>query len=639
MLSLDVEVLQRACGVCFWKVDLATSQVSTGPGWDRLLGLDSEHIPTSLAGWLDLFHPVDRAEVEAVLQLPRTGGTTVLEVRLRHRDGQWRWIRLKASAVDDQSLVGLGEEITESKLLSLRNEERRRAAEEALLRSEELYRGLYEHSTEHLFSVAVDENRLLRYEGLNPAHQRATGLKESDLAGREPSECLPPEVARHVEANYRRCLEEGRVIAYEEVLELPNGRITWMTQLIPLRNREGRIFRLFGICTDLTRLKDRERALRLAQRQESIGKLASGIAHDFNNLLTVIVCQLDLMKVELLNNPEMEEVVDEICEAARRAGELTRGLLNLSKPAEGERSSQDLLALVRRFQRILKNLVGQHISLRYELEAVAPVLAAPVQIDQLLLNLVGNAADSLGEKRGTITLRLAEQTLGEEALRALLPGQALQPGTYVTLEVTDDGPGVNPDLLPRIFEPRVSSKGDGRGLGLATVRNIVEEMRGGVSVRSQPGEGTSFKFFFPPAQAPAQAPVLESWTCAPSLSGRVLFASSDTALRRTLRDLFERMGLDCEEAAQTSELVSLLAISPARWDVVVIDVLREVELEPLFSAVTAVRPELPVLILSALPAGELLLKSTRPMPVGFLHKPFEPGELEKALARLLVGNQ
>ncbi len=202
-------------------------------------------------------------------------------------------------------------------------------------------------------AMLVDGEGGFRYEGLNPAHQRATGLRESDLKGKRPHECLPQEVADHVEANYRRCLDSQQMVAYEEELNLPNGRINWLTQLIPLRHSDGRIARLFGICTDLTRLKDQEKALRLAQRQESIGRLTSGIAHDFNNLLTVILCQLDCMEQELQSNPEMIESLGEIGEAARHAAELTRGLLTYSSQSEGKFAPQSLTQLITQFQRIL----------------------------------------------------------------------------------------------------------------------------------------------------------------------------------------------------------------------------------------------------------------------------------------------
>lgn len=450
--------LQLECEVCFWSLDLVTRNCQVGPGWQHWLGQASEINPSSLHDWLDMIHPVDRAEIEALLQLPPSRRAFELTVRLRHADGTWRWLRLKGRALEKRQLVrGVAEEITRQKGNSLRAEERRKAAEEALRRSEELYRSLYEQSTEHLFSVLVDGEGDFRYEGLNPAHQRATGLREADLKGRRPHECLPQEVADHVEANYRRCVESQQMVAYEEELNLPNGRINWLTQLISLRHCDGRIARLFGICTDLTRLKDQEKA----QRQESIGRLTSGIAHDFNNLLTVILCQLDCMQQELQSNPEMTESLAEIGEAARHAAELTRGLLTYSSQSEGKFAPQSLKQLVTQFQRILKNLVGPRVQLRYELETDRTVMGAPLQMSQLLLNLVGNASEALGSAGGVILVRVVEQSLGQNACQSLFPGQELQAGHFVALEVSDNGPGIPAEMLPGIFDRGVSSKGAG----------------------------------------------------------------------------------------------------------------------------------------------------------------------------------
>ena len=628
---------QERCEISFWSVDLDSQLCQVGPGWEEWLGLSSASRPVNLPGWLELFHPVDRADLEALLQQPRSQRAVALEVRMRHRDGNWRWFRLKGRAGRDlHRLAGIAEEITRPKGLALRAEERRKAAEEALRRNEELYRGLYEHSTEHLFSVAVDGQGQFRYEGLNPAHQRATGLREADLVGKRPHECLPQAVADHVEANYRRCWETGQTYSYEEELDLPNGRINWLTQLIPLLHHDGSIARLFGICTDLTRLKDQEKALRLAHRQESIGRLTSGIAHDFNNLLTVIICQLDLMGLELIKNPEMTELIGEIGEAARRAAELTRGLLAYAAGSEGKRSPQQPFQLVTRFQRVLKNLVGPRVELCYALESRSSILAVPVHLHQLLLNLVGNASEAIGSEPGTITVSLSDQELGASACQSLFPSQQLEPGEYVTLEVRDDGPGISQETVASIFEAGVSSKGEGRGLGLATVRDIVRSMGGGLTLHSQPGHGTAFKLFFPRCgAAPLEAAEVQSAVASPPLQGRALYCSGEPAFRRTLKEMCNRLSLDSQETTGPSELLSLLARSPEIFDILILDVADKLTQDQVLQALPALKPEARVLLMSHLPAGELLLGNSYGAPSAFLSKPFEMVEFERCLRRLL----
>ncbi|MBS2038121.1 PAS domain S-box protein [bacterium] len=456
LLTREGLALQEACEVTFWSLHLESRMVEFGPAWPDWLGVSDP--PRHLDGWLELFHPSDRAIIQRFLDNLRQTRGRSLDARLAHSSGGWRRFRFKGGR-SGAYWLGLVEQVQ-------------------LRPSEELYRSLYENTTEHLFSLTVDEHGVCRYEGLNPAHQRATGLREDDLKGKRPHECLPVEVADHVQANYQRCLDTGRVISYEEELKLPNGRINWLTQLIPMRDRRARIYRILGICTDLTRLKEQEKALRLAQRQESIGRLTSGIAHDFNNLLTVIICQLDLMELEILQNPQAAEALGEIGEAARRAAELTRGLLNYTGRTESNPRPYSLARLVTDFQRVLKNVVGPKVKLNYKIESPAAILAVPVAIDQLLLNLVGNASEALGPRGGRIEVKVSELALTSESAQCLIPGQGLQGGNYVTLEVLDNGPGVDPELIERIFEAGISSKGEGRGLGLATVREIVSSLGG-----------------------------------------------------------------------------------------------------------------------------------------------------------------
>lgn len=630
------DTFEQACEVFFWTLDRANDLVTAGQGWERVLGLAPSECPKDRAGWMELFHPVDRAEAEAALLCSDHRRPITLEARLRHKDGHWRWVRLKGRSLDGgQRMVGLAEEITFSKSLALRAEERRRAAEEALRLSEEMYRGLYEHTTEHLFVVGVDPQGELRYLSLNPAHQKATGLSESELAGKTPHECLPPAVADHVSAHYRRCLETGIPVAYEEELELPKGRINWLTQLIPLRNSEGEIMRLLGICTDLTQLKEQEKALRLAQRRESVGRIASGIAHDFNNLLTVIICQLGLMEFELLDSRELRGQVEEISQAAQRAAELTRGLLNLGGQQAEKPSAQSWDLAIGKLKAILAGMVSRGVALHYHLEPVGAVRAVPVHLDQILLNLVGNASESNGERGGRIDIRVSEQRVGEST-SFLFAADPPPVGVCVTLEVSDDGPGFDQGSAHKLFASGVSSKGAGRGLGLATVLSLVKEMGGALSASAAPGEGATFKVFLPLCDQPPA--VLEQPEGMPleKLAGRILFCSEERPLRRSLAGLWAHFGLEFEETTHPRELLSLLAKAPEGFDAVVLDVTRKEQQDAVLAGLQAIAPGMKALLMSDIPAGDLLLGNSYRAPQAFLQKPFRPCDLYERLRDLLL---
>ena len=206
----------------------------------------------------------------------------------------------------------------------------------------------------------------------------------------------------------------------------------------------------------------------------------------------------------------------------------------------------------------------------------------------------------------------------------------------MTLQVSDSGPGVPDDIIASIFEARVSSKGDGRGLGLATVKGIVDEMQGGILVRSAPGEGATFKLFFPACQAGSAEPVRAPEPAPPEpLSGRVLYYAGETQLRRVLGDMLGRLGLEAEETAHPRELLSMLGSGPRRFDAVVVDVTHKSEQDILLGAIGAINPDLNVLIISDLPAGDLLLGNSYGPPGAILQKPFELRGLAETLRRLI----
>jgi signal transduction histidine kinase/CheY-like chemotaxis protein len=266
--------------------------------------------------------------------------------------------------------------------------------------------------------------------------------------------------------------------------------------ITPLRSPAGEVVNVVATLRDVTREVQLEEQIRHAQKMEAVGQLAGGIAHDFNNLLTVIQMSSTILQRQMYAEDPLLEHVLEIQSTITRAANLTGQLLNFSRREVSRQQVVDLNHLIDDLDWMLRRLVGSDVKLVKSLALdLQPVQAAPSELEQVLVNLVVNARDAM-PKGGTLTLETANTAL-DEAYAAEYPDA--RPGAHVVLTVSDTGVGINDEVKPRIFEPFFTTKkrGEGTGLGLATVFGIVKQNGGHILVDSSVGQGTTFQVFLP----------------------------------------------------------------------------------------------------------------------------------------------
>ncbi len=238
-----------------------------------------------------------------------------------------------------------------------------------------------------------------------------------------------------------------------------------------------------------------------AQKLESLGMLAGGIAHDFNNLLTVVLANAQLAQRELPPKSAARSPLAAVLEAARFAARLTEQLLAYSGGSEAQLAPLSLSERVAEIERLLEKLVPTEVGLELELaEALPPVSADPGQVQQLVLNLVKNAAEAFGPGGGTVRVETAVTDVDAALAGHAVSGTEIAPGTAVELRVRDGGCGVDAETIERMFDPFFSTKLSGRGLGLAACHGIVRSHGGALIVESEPGRGTTVRTLFPPAR-------------------------------------------------------------------------------------------------------------------------------------------
>lgn len=337
-------------------------------------------------------------------------------------------------------------------------------------------------------------------EFLSDGCEAVTGYPPAALlgdAGLSFADLTHPDDRARVRDEVVRAIAEDRSFSVIYRIRDASGRERWVTeQGTPVRNG-GEVF-LEGCVYDVTDVKRMEERLSRVERMERLGDMAGSIAHDFNNYLTVIRAYASLLKKSKVADVTMHEQIGHVLSASDRAGRLVEQLLVFARQRPQNPVSLDVAEALEGMKPLLARLSGHEVKLVVEVEPELPLVRVdPVQLEQVLMNLVANARDAM-PKGGTVTIRASRAAVPREWADEV----ALPRGENLCLTVSDTGTGIADDVLGRIFEPYFSTKGEqGTGLGLSTVYGIVRQAGGGVRVQSREGEGTTFEIYLPAANA------------------------------------------------------------------------------------------------------------------------------------------
>ena len=380
-----------------------------------------------------------------------------------------------------------------------------------------------------------------------------------------------------------------------------------------------------------------ERQLFQAQKMESLGVLAGGIAHDFNNLLMGVLGHAGLALDQLNPLHPAKRNLEAIQKAGQRAADLTRQMLAYSGRGRFEVRNLDLSVQVEEMLHLLEVSLPKTVVLNLGLKQGLPAVSADAsQIQQVIMNLVINAAEAIGEASGTIMLATGAQRVDEAAIRTMLVGQDVAPGTYVFLEVSDTGCGMDPDTMSRIFEPFFTTKFTGRGLGLSAIMGIVRGHKGALRVYSEPGHGTTFKVLLPALNV-----IPEGAADAPEEAlhpgrGLVLVVDDDETVRAVARQALEMRGFQVLEAQDGLEAVELVRAQGAALGVVLLDMtMPRMGGEEAFREMRLLQPDIRVILSSGYNEVEAMGRFMGKGLKGFIQKPYGPRELLAKIQTIL----
>jgi signal transduction histidine kinase/CheY-like chemotaxis protein len=436
----------------------------------------------------------------------------------------------------------------------------------------------------------------------------------------------------------RRCL------AGEEFLErVVFGDLIYDNHFTPLRDPAGNVIGVLGVALDVTERhrveleheKLRDQLLRV-QKLESLGLLAGGIAHDFNNILTPIIGAASTAMLSVPPENPAHQDLELVIAAAQRAAGLTRQMLAYSGKAQVEVRALDLSRHVKEIARLIETTVPKKVQLRLELAPLLPAIDADVtQVQQVVMNLVINAAEAIGDQEGTVLVTTGTQRLDQNYVSSLYAAEGVSPGDYVFIEVHDTGHGMDEATKDKIFDPFFTTKFTGRGLGLAAVLGIVRAHRGAIKVYSTPGKGTSFKVFFPASSQPAHS---EQRPPAVTFRGEglVLIIDDDRAVRDTMRRILQRFGFDVIEAEDGQAGAATFASNADRLVLVIVDMtMPKMNGEETLRAIRQIRTDVPVILTSGYNEVEATRRFVSKGLAGFLEKPFTPADVARKLAAVL----
>lgn len=392
-----------------------------------------------------------------------------------------------------------------------------------------------------------------------------------------------------------------------------------------------------------------ERQMLHAQKLESLGVMAGGIAHDFNNLLQSILGNIDLASLNLVPDSAPHKYIDNARDSAKRAALLTNLMLTYVGKGLITKKELNLNELVRRNTEILKAATSAAVSMELCLAAEIPaIIADEAHIQQMVMNLISNAAESIETPPGLVRLTTGIQNCDQACLDASLMDEKPKPGRFVFLEVSDNGCGMGEDTLKRLFDPFFSTKFAGRGLGMSAVMGIIKTHGGALFVESETGRGTTFKALFPIPEsalpAKAQEPVTSPPENGPSpektLSGTALVVDDEKAVLRVCAKMVTHCGFRVVTACDGIEAVAKFREQAEEIDIVLMDLtMPNMDGITAMSEIHRIRPDIKVILSSGFNAEELGERLTNQTPSGFIRKPYNMQALETEIRRVVQAPQ
>jgi two-component system cell cycle sensor histidine kinase/response regulator CckA len=608
----------------YW-VDSEGNFLYVSPSCERITGYSAEEFINDPDLMNRIIHPDDRTEMLSHYHNMRKvipDASDSMDFRIIRRDGATRWIGHVCQPVQSQEGRPLGRRGNNR---DITNSKRHELAQKRLFTA-------IEQATDAIFITDLQGN--IQY--VNPAFERITGYTKEDVHGEKPSLFRSEEY----DAVYIQRLQETLARG-----ENWGGRLTKRRKdgtpyeedvtVTPVRDASGTIVNFVGVKRDVSREAQLQRQLLQAQKMEAVGTLAGGIAHDFNNLLQAITGYSELlMGGKNQKDPEFDDL-KRIYDSSKRGADLVKSLLLFSRKVQPELRPVDLNHEIVEVQKLLSHTIAKTIKIDLRLSGkLESVLGDTSQIGQVLMNLCVNARDAMPDG-GTLTIETTNVQLDKDYC-AVHPEE--KPGPYVLLAVSDTGQGMDKETLSQIFDPFFTTKGVGKGtgLGLATVFGIVKQHGGQITCYSEPGQGTTFKIFFPAIQTEKTSETQIQDAPIQRGTETILLVDDEESLRKVNSRLLYKYGYRVIMASNGKEALEIYQREGESISLIILDLIMPVmDGRKCLEEILRVNPNAKVIIASG-DSEKGLANFIRGKRVkGFVNKPYDIRELLTTIREVL----
>ncbi len=512
-------------------------------------------------------------------------------------------------------------------------------AEKSLVDSEKKYRSMFDHAGVLISAYDKDGKCILM-------NEIVAGLflgSPEDFIGKSIVDLHSPDGNQYLQ-NITDVIKGEKTRTHENNVTFPAGKRWLLTTIFPLRDIKGQVYAAQLVSQDFTELKlaemekDRlQEQLTHAQKMESVGRLAGGVAHDFNNMLGSILGNVDLALMELNSDDPLYDYLKEIETAATRSAELTRQLLGFARKQTVLPKTLNLNDVVTGMLKMLERLIGENITLEWKPDhELWSIIMDPVQIDQILANLIVNARDAI-EGIGTVAIETKNTRLTENSTLQIAD---LIPGNYVQLLVEDNGCGMDEHLVANIFDPFFTTKpvGEGTGLGLSTVYGIVKQNGGYITVDSAPGKGTTFSIYLPRHDGKTEKIIPDRGEQTTATGEEtILLVEDEPTILRVGEKMLKSFGYHVLTADCPSEALRIAETYPSKIHLLITDVMMpEMNGPDLADKLETIHPEIKMLFMSGYTSDIVSKDNFLNNSANFIQKPYTIKALSEKVQSILL---
>ncbi len=469
--------------------------------------------------------------------------------------------------------------------------------------SEERFRAIFESSTDSIF--VWDRNYTYIY--ANKASLRQLNKSREEVIGKNLLDVLGyiPELMDTWKTRIDQVFETGEPIKMEDTRSYKDRIIYSESEVSPIKDSTGYVFAVGFVYRDIT---ERKRAkeekemlqeqLRQAQKMEAIGTLAGGIAHDFNNILFPIIGYSEMILEDLPEESVLEEDMSEIYKAGMRAKDLVQQILTFSHKHDNQQMPMFLQPVIKEALKLLRAVIPASIEIRTNIDSeCGMVMADPMQIHQIIMNLCTNAYHAMRDNGGTleVDIDMANSGNGSGPEQAALDDKK----EYVRLRVKDSGEGMSSDVIERVFEPYFTTKpiGEGTGMGLSIVHGIIKSHEGHIWINSEEGKGTMFEIFLPVTADETDVEEADTVTVTPHGNERILLVDDDTLVIGMIEKMLKRLGYSVSSWTNSLDALETFEKNPQDFDLVISDMnMPNLTGKQLAEKLLIARPDIPIIL-------------------------------------------